>query len=395
MSTNNIVIVYNNAQLSSALAAAESGTTIALAPGNYSTVWVKNFTSPANITITSLDPAAPAHVDGFNLYNVAGLNIAHLEVGRALVPGESVSTVFISLNRCSDVGLYDLDVHGSRNGITGDDGYGMRVLGSSGITVAECHFDALYRAAVFSRSSDLVASGNDVTDTREGFDFANVQNVVIEKNLFHDLSPDLANGDHPDCIQFMTAGLGGSSHILIRDNAMLNGGSDAVQGIFMRSTDETMRYSDVTITNNVYYGGSRHGITPTSVDGLKVSGNTIVASGSPTLVPAINSWGNSDARFTANIAPLFLMDGVNTPPFDDNITTYSAKSVHGQALADIFVDPTTATAVTPEDFILRDGIAAGFHLTGGIGGVDADPLAHLGDYAALHWLALGIGGPLV
>ncbi len=395
MSTSNVVMVYNNNQLRSALSVAESGTTIALAPGDYSNVWVKNFTSSTNVTITSLDPAAPAHVDGFNLFNVAGLNIANLEVGRALLPGETVSTAFISLNRCSDIGLYDLDVHGGRNGITGDDGYGMRVLGSSGITVAECHFDALYRAAVFSRSSDIVATGNDVTDTREGFDFANVHNVVIEKNLFHDLSPDLANGDHPDCIQFMTAGIGGSSHILIRDNAMLNGGSDAVQGIFLRSTDETMRYSDVTITNNVYYGGSRHGITPTSVDGLLVAGNTIVASGTPTLVPAINSWGNTAARFTANIAPLFLMDGVNTPPFDDNLTTYSAKSVHGKALAAVFLDPTTDTDVTPEDFVVRDSVTAGFHMTDGIGGEDLDPLARLDDYAVLHWLALSLGNPLV
>ncbi len=376
--------------------AAAGGGTILLAAGNYERFIISNLVSPGLI-ITSADPSQPAHVDGLALTRTGNITFAKLDIGRSLALHEAVTTAFVTVNGSSNIAFVGLSVHGSLDGDVGNDGYGMRIDGSRGITIAQSHFEALNRAVIGTRSTDLVISGNEVTATREGFGFGAVSNVVIEKNLLHGLTPILASGDHPDCIQFMTANLGSSSHVLIRDNAMINGGSDAVQGIFMRSTEPgTYGYSDFVIDNNLYYGGSRHGITVSYVDGVVVSNNSIIASPSPTLVPALNVDFVTDAQFSDNISPRWLSDRARLASFGEtSLTLASSKAPLALALDELFLLPPDGADATLANFVTAPGIDAGFTAVAGIGGSDDDPLALFDQYRALHELALSLGAPLL
>lgn len=385
--------VSGNSELLVAMkAAALTGGTIALAAGHYDRISFSNMNT-AGVIITSADPTNPAQIDGFSATKVSNLTLANVEIGRPLLAGEPNFLAHVTITGCQNINLVGLDVHGSLDGNAANDGYGIRIDSSAHVTVANSDFHQLFRALVLIRSSDAVVTGNDVTETREGFDFGVVDHVVIEKNNFHDLTPSFENGDHPDCIQFMTANAGSSSHVLIRDNVMINGEAAAVQGIFIRSTEPgTYGYSDFTIDNNLYYGGSRHGITVGYCDGLTVSGNTILASPNPALVPALNITQVSDGSFSDNISPLYLIEGANLKNFGTNdLIAYSSKSPTGMAIDDLFLAAPAGADPDLDSFATEAGITAGFRLVDGIGGQDGELSALLGQYDGLHQLALSLG----
>lgn len=391
--TGPVYYASGNGELLVALkAAALTGGTIKLAAGHYDRIYYSNVSSPG-LLITSADPANPAQIDGVSMTRVNNVTLAGLEIGRPLLAGENITTAYVTVCGCRNVNMVGLDVHGSLDGDASNDGYGIRIDGSSDVTVADSDFHQLNRAVIVMRSSDAVLSGNDITQTREGFGLGVVDHVVIEKNDFHGLTPAFQYGDHPDCIQFMTANLGSSSHVLIRDNAMINGDSAPVQGIFMRSTEPGIYgFSDFTITNNLYYGGSRHGISVGYCDGLTVQGNTILASPTPELVPALNITQVSNASFSGNISPLYLVDGANLKSFGTNdLIVASSKSPTGLALDDLFMTPPTGIDPLLDSFATEAGVHAGFIMGDGIGGDQGDPLALMGQYDALHQLALSLG----
>ena len=144
---------------------------------------------------------------------------------------------------------------------------------------------------------------NDVHSIRsDGFDFVEVNDVLIEGNHIHDFVANLGSGDHLDMIQFWTTGTTSpSTNIIIRGNILNSGAGDWTQSIFMRNemvdlglAGTEMFYRNILIENNVIYNAHAHGITVGETDGLTIRNNTIlynatISDGSVVHVPTINS----------------------------------------------------------------------------------------------------------
>ena len=94
---------------------------------------------------------------------------------------------------------------------------------STNITIRNNTFFNWHRAAVFSGVGRLKLLNNEVSSVRsDGFNFANVNDVLIEGNQFHDFTP--TSDDHADMIQFWTSGTTSpSTNIVIRGNILNSG----------------------------------------------------------------------------------------------------------------------------------------------------------------------------
>ena len=182
-------------------------------------------------------------------------------------------------------------------------GFGLDVSSSTNITIANNEFFNWYRAGVFLDVDDLNVIDNDVHSIRsDGFDFVEVNDVLIQGNHIHDFVANLESGDHLDMIQFWTTGTTNpSTNITIRGNILNSGAGDWTQSIFMRNemvdlglAGTEMLYRNILIENNVIYNAHAHGITVGETDGLTIRNNTILynatmSDGSTVHVPTINS----------------------------------------------------------------------------------------------------------
>ncbi|MFN3938918.1 MAG: right-handed parallel beta-helix repeat-containing protein, partial [Gemmobacter sp.] len=135
--------------------------------------------------------------------------------------------------------LFDGDVASGRGELA--DGYGtaigLTVRDSKGITVEGNEFSVWWRGLTVSNTKDVTVSGNEIHDMRsDGMNFADVQGVLIENNYIHDFRLSPLSGDHPDMIQFWTAGTTEpSTDIIIRNNTLDIGDGSWTQSIFMRN----------------------------------------------------------------------------------------------------------------------------------------------------------------
>ena len=135
----------------------------------------------------------------------------------------------------------DLDYSYSTTGTS--TGIGLAVYGSQNVTLNHNEFLNWLRAAVLDDDTNLTMTDNDVHDIRsDGFDFANVDNVLIEQNYIHDfaIAPDSLR-DHADMIQFWTSGTTSpSTNIVIRGN-ILDSGEAALDAIDLHAQRDGRR----------------------------------------------------------------------------------------------------------------------------------------------------------
>lgn len=282
------ITVTTNAELTAAIGRAAGGDTIFLAPGSYGSLAIANraFTTP--VTFASLDANNQAHIDGLTLNNVQNVSFANLDIGRAL---GSTEPDYTSLNRITgsrNVTLDHVKLHGSLDGDPGNDGFLLLVKGSDGVSLLNSELTEGNRGAAFAQSSNITVSGNNVHLLRsDGFNFAAVQDVLIQGNQIGGFK--VAVGDHPDAIQFWTAGeTVASSNITIRDNVVMQPYGDGNQGIFMRDEVGTLPYTNVVIENNMLYsnGGQWHGIMVDHVIGGRIANNSVLS----TTTDAMRYW---------------------------------------------------------------------------------------------------------
>lgn len=313
--------VANATELTAALIAARGGETIVLAAGDYGTLNLRNRTFSSAVTITSADPAQPAHLDSILLTNVVNLTLRHLDVGAALAPGATSSTAMMTVTGSKGIEAYSTSFHGSLDGTPSNDGNGVSFLRSSGIKIVDSNFEQLGRALLIGNSTDIVVTGNRFHDLRsDGADFAEVNNVLIANNSFRDFYP--ATGDHPDAIQFWTSNTAApSTDIVIRDNVILQGNGQGLQGIFLTDQVGTLPYERVQITNNLIYitQGSGNGLTLIHARDVTIANNTVLSPKSVrgevwiradkitsglienNFVDSIIEGGNSQVRIQSNI----------------------------------------------------------------------------------------------
>jgi Ca2+-binding RTX toxin-like protein len=272
------ITVTNQTELTAAIAAAQSGDTIYLAPGNYAEIRFKNKTYAGNVTITSLDPANPAHVDKITVTSSHGLSFKNLDVGYTLAEGEPLFATYAYVTKSSRISFDSMSFHGSLDNYPGNDGNGLIVQESDQIRVINSTFQQLGRGAQFGSTTRIELINNVFHDMRsDGADFAQVQHVRVIGNRFYDFYPEGA--DHPDAIQFFTSGTtASSSDILIRDNEIFQGNGRGIQGIFLRNGSGSYPFIDVKIINNlIYVVDSSNGLAVLNGRNVTVEGNTVLS----------------------------------------------------------------------------------------------------------------------
>lgn len=293
MMSGTVYTVSNSSELYEALANANGGDTIELAPGDYGNLNLSSQSAAydAPVTIISADPQAPASFSQMNLNGVANLTFDNVVFDYTYNSADELwSSPFLvtdSSNITIRNSVFDGDVASGRSEI--DDGYGfakgLTVRASSGVSIENNEFTTWHRGLVVEQSEDIAVRGNEVHSIRsDGLNFVEVQSVIIEDNYIHDFKGSLNSGDHRDMIQFWTTGTDTpSTDIIIRNNVLNSGRGDFTQSIFMRnevvdlgSAGTEMFYRNITIEENVIINAHLHGITVGETDGLRIQNNTVV-----------------------------------------------------------------------------------------------------------------------
>ena len=212
------IIVGSSTALTSALKAAQGGDTIQLAPGTYSALSISNLNFAQGVTITSADPGNQAVLTNFNITGSSGLTFSNVEMF-AKMP----SYYAFQVRDSSNIKFDNVNLHGSLDGDAGNDPIGLQILNSSRISVTNSEFQQLHKALSIGSSSDIMVQGNLTHHMRsDGFNFAEVKNIKVLNNTFHDFNP--VGEDHPDAIQFWTVGTKvASQDILIDGNVIMRG----------------------------------------------------------------------------------------------------------------------------------------------------------------------------
>ena len=364
-STSSATIRASTAQqLQTALATVRGGETILLSPGDYGDVLIKYRNLAGTVTLKSADPTDPANFGDLRIDQSSGFRFDTIDIHRALAKGEADWTPLSYISNSSRIAFAGVHFFGSLDNNSWNDGYGLRVGASKDISVTNSTFEQLHIGAIYDHVSGIVLTGNNVTDVREGFDFAAVHDATIAQNRFSHITPNLAAYDHSDAIQFWNAGVEeGSSRVVIRDNVILAGTNGGTAGIFVRAEDPTpaWRHSDFTILNNMYTGEARNGITLDGVDRATVSGNTLTTSAGALYDPALILTNTTKVIADHNILPLLLQQGDRETVLTDNIDVWDMAERKGVSVESLFGTPPGVLG-----FDISSGGAAKAAVPGGI-----------------------------
>ena len=295
-----IINVNSAVGLQYALDAAKGGETILLAQGNYGVLEVKGWHDGTHqydtaVTIRSASdaPGEQAVFDGMLLSRVEGLNIENVTFDYDARPGaainEKLATIAdsanVSVTGATFIGDLAEGVDAVSNGYA--TGTGLHVTDSSNITVSDNDFSVFQRGATFWRTEDLTVTDNHVHAMRsDGFNFADVDSVLIEGNHFESFVAALDSADHRDFLQFWTSSTTSpSTDVVIRGNMFDIADGNWTQSIFMRNelvdkgiAGSEMFYSNFLIEDNVIRNGQSHGIAIGETDGLVIRNNTVIDS---------------------------------------------------------------------------------------------------------------------
>lgn len=329
------VVIATTADLREALARANSGDVLVLAPGNYGAPDLKTAANREAggqpITIRSQDPANPAVLTGMKVKGAVGLVFDGLVFDYTFAPGDNgpdkkgINWPFQVLGSTDIIirnSLFDGDL--ATEGAPFDVGFptatGLVVRGTRGLTLENNTFTLWGRAMAIDSSARVEVLRNDIHSIRmDGMNLAAINGILIEGNHIHDFKRSLASKDHADMVQFWTAGTKNPSKgITIRGNLLDSGTGAYTQSIFMRNelvdqkkAGKEMFYSDVLIEQNVIINAHLHGITLGESIGLTIRNNTLIhnrASDGPEnnpklWVPRINVSGASEqVLITGNIS---------------------------------------------------------------------------------------------
>lgn len=163
-------------------------------------------------------------------------------------------------------------------------GGGINGRGGSDITVTGSTFRDMSTVATFTRTVGVAFNDNTLANVREGVRLVGASNTSIARNRIGPFKP--AAGDHPDGIQFFTAGLTladdrAAHDVVIEGNLIDPGPAAHAQGIFVGDEAKLYAtgrgYSNLTIRNNVLIGTGWHGIAiGPHGPGLTIEGNRLL-----------------------------------------------------------------------------------------------------------------------
>lgn len=310
-------VVNNQAALDAAIKAAKSGDVILLAPGTYSSITMTNINPAANITIQSQDTNNKAVVGTVWLTNSSNVTLKDFNVVRPTVPDDD----FAIANRV--LSSSNITINGVRfTGGTGDPsnakGTGLSIRGGTNNKIINSEIDHFVIGMDVRAVDTMLVQGNQFLDNRRDHsNYSEMKNVVIDDNLYKGLYP--INEEHPDAIQFMTAGRAyGNSNITITNNVVLQGDGRGTQGFFLNDETEVTPYQNVKIENNlIYLSGMYHGINLRNAQGVSVKNNTVLS-----VADEKSTWirlENVSGTVSGNVTDQLVLEGANSLTNTKNI----------------------------------------------------------------------------
>ncbi|ETX13235.1 hypothetical protein OCH239_12720 [Roseivivax halodurans JCM 10272] len=243
------------------------------------------------VTITSADPADPARLVGLHLQDVAHVVFEDIVLDYVFRPGDDIKARPFRVSAGRDVTfrrvIFDGDLargmDATANGFPA--GFGLSVDGADGIVVEDSEVRGFWRGLSMRESRGIDIRGNDLHSLRmDGMNFAQIKDLVIERNRIRDFDRSPDSADHADMIQFWTAHTTEPSrNIIIRGNLMNSGDGFWTQSIFMRNDQvdtgqagQEMYWRDVTIEDNLIINAHAHAIVLGASLGARISNNTLV-----------------------------------------------------------------------------------------------------------------------
>ncbi len=366
------ITVSNATELRRTVYSMASGGTILLNPGDYGEFRISGWRPTGTITIKSANPDNDAVFRSITISNASNITVADIDISRPL-RGESGSSPAVALYGDSNISLVGIDLAGSLDGNSWNDGRGITVVGGDHISILDSTFRQFGVATIFSRVDNIIFAGNRITEVNEGVQFGQVNHGLVERNYTTNMTPNYAAGEHPDAYQIYSSRVGASSDIAFRNNVIIEGTSGPVGGFFIRSerAGEGILHSNLSFDNNYYQGTYRHAISVNDTNGVVIDNNTVLNSAKPGLDAAITISNVNNARITDNIAPLYLQAGSTNVALSRNIDVWDSRSRAGVAVADLFA-PTTPGAIdfaklAPLSGSLAANTGAGFRAVAGIG----------------------------
>jgi Ca2+-binding RTX toxin-like protein len=337
--------------LTATLPFAQSGDTILLASGTYDAISIKNL-SFSGLTITSADMFRPAYVNGLTVTGSSGITFSNLEVRAPADPSGSTYAVNI-LSGSSNINLDHLNVHGSMDSDPSNDGNGVMVRTSSGVSITNSEFQQLDNGIAHLDSNNITFSHNSFHDLREdGIRGGGSSNVTVSHNTFSDFYPGPLT--HGDAVQFWTTNTTASAHdITVTDNAFIRGAGGVAQGIFFRDEAGGMPFLHVTISNNLIAGGMFNGITMGRGQDVTITNNVVQGfSDMKSWIRIDNSdgvvvTGNSENTFvTTNDTGLVMTNNTALPLASDSGVGALASWQAQQLSASLAQSGNPAAAIT-------------------------------------------------
>ncbi|WP_186312404.1 right-handed parallel beta-helix repeat-containing protein [Cereibacter sediminicola] len=264
--------------------------TIRLAAGVYDRLQVVRHDRP--LRIMAADETDPPRFRAATIADSADVTLEHLVFDHVFRGDDAPLWIapfrlYRSRNVVLDQVIFDGDLYRSASPI--DDGFpgGQALIAEdmTGLTIRNSDIRRFWVGVSIFRSDNILFAGNRIHGLRkDGMNLAQVRDVRIENNHFHDFDRSVDSGDHADFIQlFSTNTTKPSVGVTIRDNILNAGHGHHTQSIFFRNdpvdlgkAGEEMFFRDVLIENNVIINGHLHGITIGESDGLTIRNNTLI-----------------------------------------------------------------------------------------------------------------------
>lgn len=261
-----------------AIARAAAGDRIILASGNYGAIDIRGRVFATDVTIQSANDSQLALIETITISASAHLAFKSLVIGRALKAGEADYSRMVSVRSSKNLKFDNINFHGSLDNNPGNDGYGLVFNGGRNLEISNSSFTEFNRAVQVGSATDIVVKNTRFFGLRsDGLNFADVQRVVIDHNIFRDFTVGV--GDHPDAIQFWTLGTTRpSTDIVITNNQVFQGRGAGTQGIFLTDQVGTLPYQNVRIENNLLYVyDGYNGIMVGNGRNVEIIGNSVLS----------------------------------------------------------------------------------------------------------------------
>jgi hypothetical protein len=365
--------VSTAAELSALLQSVRTDTTILLNPGNYGSITILDVRS-AKIRIASRLATDRAVFKRVYVRFSSNIRFDQVNFNGPRLPGETDTVSGVMVRQADNIHFTNARFHGSMNGDANDDGILLRFLDSSNGIVLNSEFREARVAVGASNSTNMQLIGNNVSLAREGFNFSGVNNVFVDRNIFTNIRPNTAEGDHSDAIQFYTGtAVRPNTVVQITNNVMLLPHA-SVQGIFVRNekTLSTLNPRTFHIANNLYFGTVRNGIFAANVKGVNIKSNTLMYAPNFIYEAGVVMRDCVDATASNNTTP-FLLEYNTAPTVFSNVILKGARTPGVLPSTQFTGNTAVATATMAAFGIVAGSTSAvtpsGFRVVGDIGGM--------------------------